>query len=727
MQGKQVRGGVADVVGSLRTLGRRLLLGAAIVVIGMSAALAAPVLQFSKTPDSQTVLVGQEMRFTFTITNVGDQTADFPQLVDELPGAGLVRWHTDVSKEQNSACFFDINQGAQTFFCDFEVLAPGGTIKASITATPTTCPFVLRNTATVESSNAQPSMVTDVGEITVACEPTPRCNISIDKTCSIAAQSLAKPPKFHCPDPFDGFSVEWDPGATNDAFHTVIADPNQVVDVRIWNGAMGSAAPVDIGGGSVAGPVVYCNVQPGDVVTVGGLNSGKKKPADDQSWEIFEHDPACVNGRTFAPTRTRLGISKFTINCKDSGMKEAVDCGTLQGDGKPPKNTVTNLVNDWRLAGISGDKKGDSDVLHCGASTPTSGEQQNCEIASAGDMVTYQYTVTNKGVAPVVVNVTDDKKPGGTIASNVQIPAASAANPLGNVRKYTWGPVAINTTTVNTAKAIGNAGATDECVATDRVIVTTPCFLGNPATGKLYPYVDAAHPRTAIVFNENEVLRRLEPAIATSGQTLRMWYSDEHAMLLGIRSATIRTKSQSSTRTATVTPFSAKYPANGPKVADEATNPMTGLTEFEGGVDPAGRPIPPSMFCTDVTGNALSNAGDWQMGGTAQGPHFISGTWKSATVLIDMSATTVTRVVTTDADPPKNGFVLGPKADPVPAGISTQGYLTEARWNVDQITCNGQPLKKGHTYRMQFMVHDGDQNKTGGDVGQACATVSIAP
>ena len=81
--------------------------------------------------------------------------------------------------------------------------------------------------------------------------------------------------------------------------------------------------------------------------------------------------------------------------------------------------------------------------------------------------------------------------------------------------------------------------------------------------------------------------------------------------------------------------------------------------------------------------------------------------------------------MTTDADPPRNGFVLGPHADPVPAGISTQGYLTEARWNVDQITCNGAPLKKGHTYRMQFMVHDGDQNKTGGDVGQACATVSI--
>ena len=51
--------------------------------------------------------------------------------------------------------------------------------------------------------------------------------------------------------------------------------------------------------------------------------------------------------------------------------------------------------------------------------------------------------------------------------------------------------------------------------------------------------------------------------------------------------------------------------------------------------------------------------------------------------------------------------------------------MTEARWNVSDLSCNGVPLQKGHTYRMQFMVHDGDQNKTGGDVGQACATVII--
>jgi hypothetical protein len=29
-------------------------------------------------------------------------------------------------------------------------------------------------------------------------------------------------------------------------------------------------------------------------------------------------------------------------------------------------------------------------------------------------------------------------------------------------------------------------------------------------------------------------------------------------------------------------------------------------------------------------------------------------------------------------------------------------------------------LKPGHAYRLQIMLHDGDQNKSGGDAGQGC-------
>ena len=51
-----------------------------------------------------------------------------------------------------------------------------------------------------------------------------------------------------------------------------------------------------------------------------------------------------------------------------------------------------------------------------------------------------------------------------------------------------------------------------------------------------------------------------------------------------------------------------------------------------------------------------------------------------------------------------------------PAGAITkaEGYGTEVRWDLR--------LEAGHNYRFQVMVHDGDQNKIGGDSGEACVT-----
>ena len=43
-----------------------------------------------------------------------------------------------------------------------------------------------------------------------------------------------------------------------------------------------------------------------------------------------------------------------------------------------------------------------------------------------------------------------------------------------------------------------------------------------------------------------------------------------------------------------------------------------------------------------------------------------------------------------------------------------EGYGAGSALNVDQLG-----LVAGHTYRIQFMVHDGDQNKTGGTPGRA--------
>ena len=89
------------------------------------------------------------------------------------------------------------------------------------------------------------------------------------------------------------------------------------------------------------------------------------------------------------------------------------------------------------------------------------------------------------------------------------------------------------------------------------------------------------------------------------------------------------------------------------------------------------------------------------------------GTWKAAT----KSGTSIKP----GADPAKNDWNLGTGADPAPTTIKSEGYGTEASWSFDKLG-----LQSGHSYRIEFMVHDGDQSNTGGDAGEACLNVSIS-
>jgi uncharacterized repeat protein (TIGR01451 family) len=237
------------------------------------------------------------------------------------------------------------------------------------------------------------------------------------------------------------------------------------------------------------------------------------------------------------------------------------------------------------------------------------------------------------------------------------------------------------------------------------------CFLG-------YPFA-SNNPRTSVIFNENGVLQAIDPLIATAGGTIRIYATDEHAPLLGVRTASLP-----------VSPMSSN--------PGHIANPLVGDKTI---ADPSGRPIFPALYITDVTGlsdnathtDPFIRAGDWQFSGIGQAPNDVFGTWKAASV----SGTTLV----TDADPAtKNVWNLGAGSD-VPsigfASLDALGYGTEFRWNVNNLCVNSSgigvpcssagalPLQSGHTYRVQAIVHDGDQNKTGGDVGQACATIAI--
>jgi hypothetical protein len=175
----------------------------------------------------------------------------------------------------------------------------------------------------------------------------------------------------------------------------------------------------------------------------------------------------------------------------------------------------------------------------------------------------------------------------------------------------------------------------------------------------------------------------------TSPAIIQVFYNDEHALTLGCATASDP-----------VSPLTAD--------PDAVTYPQTGDPAC---TDTVGRQLRPVVFVTDISSDANCNAGDMQQGGPAYDPIAVFGTWKSATEDGDGST------VGTPAmnDPTKNNWNLTSSADPVPAAAMAagkEGYGAELRYEVGLIS--------GHSYRIQVVAHDGDQNK-GGDSGEACA------
>src|SRR5438876_4624074 len=244
-----------------------------------------------------------------------------------------------------------------------------------------------------------------------------------------------------------------------------------------------------------------------------------------------------------------------------------------------------------------------------------------------------------------------------------------------------------------------------------------------------YPF-KSTDPRTYVAFNESEVLRAFSPQgtiNALPGLTIKVWYNDKHALVLGVRRVIVKTFTGTTT---TDYPFSALTQNPG-----GVLNPLVGTTALNGaqaGTDTAtcsgypdlcDRPMFPALFITDITTNPKSTAGDWQHGGTPIPPHAVFRTWKGAVRTVDKTRSPARITVTPDVDPVTNYWNLG-SGDPAPSGLQSQGYGAEVRWNVDDLVAAGRMIM-GHTYRLEFMVHDGDQNQTVGDAGESC--VGIRP
>jgi hypothetical protein len=190
-------------------------------------------------------------------------------------------------------------------------------------------------------------------------------------------------------------------------------------------------------------------------------------------------------------------------------------------------------------------------------------------------------------------------------------------------------------------------------------------------------------------FNESTVLC----GITASGggnapAVIDVFYSDEHALTLGCATSSYPVSPQLSS------PSAVYYPQTGDPVC----------------TDTYGRPMRPVLFVTDITADPSCTSGDQQHRGTAYYPVAVFGSWKSATE----NATLGTPV---SGDPSSNGWNLGAGADAVPSSVMTTCggggvYGAEIRFEAG--------LLPHHSYRLQVMLHDGDQNK-GGDSGEGCA------
>jgi hypothetical protein len=256
----------------------------------------------------------------------------------------------------------------------------------------------------------------------------------------------------------------------------------------------------------------------------------------------------------------------------------------------------------------------------------------------------------------------------------------------------------------------GNGG-TSGAAGTAPIGGTTGVFSCTPGREELiitdcgYPNA-SNNPLSSTVFNENEVLRAIRPSGSWPNGIVQMFYNDEHALTLGVRQVAVKTSSGTTTTDYPITPL-ATDPAS-------AIDPQLGTTMLIGaqsGLDASLRPMWPALFVTDISNDASTREGDWQMGGRPFAPNAIFGSWKAAVRTVDMTKNPAVTTITPDADPAKNNWNLA-GGDPVPAGLANEGFGAEARWNVT--------LTPGHSYRLQVLVHDGDQNKAGGDSGEAC-------
>jgi uncharacterized repeat protein (TIGR01451 family) len=239
--------------------------------------------------------------------------------------------------------------------------------------------------------------------------------------------------------------------------------------------------------------------------------------------------------------------------------------------------------------------------------------------------------------------------------------------------------------------------------------------LGAPiASGDMVSFISVASPGLTVAVSRNDAI-----VLGTSSGTET--FKATAAAPVGAR--TISVASQQAT-----SGFATGTNIADPNVYGEAVPPRLGT-----GTDGIGLAVAPLIYLTDITSNPSATGGDYEQGGVAANagsPPFASALYGS------WSPTLKAHPVN------KNHWNLGPHADPPPAidafGMPTtsfdEGYGAEVVWNAaglrawDPGAGGYVAVQRGHTYRVQTIAHDTDQNPhvSGGDIGEVCTTFHIA-
>jgi len=280
--------------------------------------------------------------------------------------------------------------------------------------------------------------------------------------------------------------------------------------------------------------------------------------------------------------------------------------------------------------------------------------------------------------------------------------------------------------------------------------IENSCVLG-------YPGGAPATSRTPTTFNEDQVL--FAYAVNPDNTLLSLYYYDEWPVTLGLGTVVdvngVKTNHPTNTNPGTTATCinvaggtALGFPSQDPNNVQhslDTSGPANGCTA--GGLF-CQRPLGPRLFITDITDNPSSRLGDWQYGGKDYLPTKVCGVWGYATKTILKTAVAgyfyqISNVNVRDANslpccfpfPPnvfiQNGtFRYGVGSDPVPAYATINpkaydeprpGYGSQIAWNLDSLGLNDE-----RAYRLQIMVHDGDNNGAGGDVGQGCVNLLVS-